>query len=109
MIRLAVKTELYQRYADDIDIALRSIGREVKFCPVDGCWLKKSVTEIENEADVGEDKITIRELKKIADTLMVNLETEQDSLSNHPELGAKVPVLDLVIWVKKVQISASRM
>ena len=27
---LNIKTELYQRYADDVDVVVRSVGRDVK-------------------------------------------------------------------------------
>ena len=33
---LNIKTELYQRYADDIDMVLRTVGRKRKFCPEAG-------------------------------------------------------------------------
>ena len=33
MMKNDVKSELYQRYADDIDLFIRSVGRTRKFCP----------------------------------------------------------------------------
>ena len=46
------------------------------------------------------------ELKKIADNIIKHVETEHDYPSNHPELGYKVPVLDLAVWVEEVRVDA---
>ena len=51
----------------------------------------------------------MREMKKIADTMMVNIETEYDCPSRHPELGHKVPVLDLAVWVEEVEMAPPRL
>ena len=106
MTKLEIKNELYQRYADDIDLAHRSIGRRTKFCPLAGNMVAKTEEEIESEAGKEEDEITMVELKKVADSLMDNIETEYDCPSLHPELGKKVPVLDLAMWVEEVRLSA---
>ena len=37
---------------------------------------------------------------------MQNIETEYDCPSLHPELGKKVPVLDLAMWVEEVRVTA---
>ena len=100
-----VKAELYQRYADDIDLVTRSVGRSVKFCPLAGKFVSKSDDEIAAELNMEEDEITMKELKHIADTIMENIETECDYPSAHPELNNKVPVLDLAMWVTEVEIS----
>ena len=68
--------------------------------------MPKTETEIENDADKEEDELTMVELKKIADTLMEHIETEYDCPSIHPELGNKVPVLDLAMWVEEVPVPA---
>ena len=109
MKKLDIKNELYDRYADDIDLANRSIGRRIKFCPLDGCMVSKTSEEIEADNGKEEDELTMIELKKIADNIMDNIVTEHDFPSNHPELGFKVPVLDLAMWVEEVQIPASGM
>ena len=59
--------------------------------------VQKSEAEIEADSDKQEDKITMIELRKIADTIQDNIKTESESPSNHPELRMKVPVLDLAI------------
>ena len=94
---LGIKNELYYRYADDIDVFPRSIVRRTKFCPEEGAMVQKSEAEIEADSDKQEDKITMIELRKIADTIQDNIKTESESPSNHPELRMKVPVLDLAI------------
>ena len=48
----------------------------------------------------------MRELKKVADSLMENIETEYDCPSLNPELGKKVAVLDLAMWVEESYVSA---
>ena len=45
LAKLAIRNELYERYADDIDLANRSIGRRVKFCPLAGNMVPKTETE----------------------------------------------------------------
>ena len=82
-------------------MAHRSIGRQ------DGCMVQKTMEEVQAENDKEEDELTMIELKKIADTIMKNIETEHDFPSSHPELGKKVPVLDLAMWVEEVKISSN--
>ena len=53
-----------------------------------------------------EDELAMAELKKIADSLMPNIETEYDCPSLHPELENKVPVLDLAMWMEEVRVPA---
>ena len=48
-------------------------------------------------------------LKQIVDNLMANIETEYDWPTNHPELGMKVPILDLAMWVEEIQLSSPGM
>ena len=61
LTKLAIKNELYERYADDIDVANRSIGRMIKFCPLAGRMVPKTETEIENDAEKEEDELTINQ------------------------------------------------
>ena len=75
METLGIKQELY---ADDINQAQRSIGRLIKFCPLDGCMLSKDEEQINSESEIEEDELTMRELKKVADSLMENIETKYD-------------------------------
>ena len=107
VVELGTKQELYQRYADDIDTALRSIGRGIMFCPLDGCPVNKPEDQVEAESDLQEDEITMREVQKVADNLLKNIETEYDCPSSHPELGNKIPVLDLAMWVETVKVSST--
>ena len=44
MKSVEVKSELYQRYADDIDMVIRSIGRTKRFCPRSHIFTRKSGT-----------------------------------------------------------------
>ena len=64
----------------------------------------KSDAEIEAEIDKLEDDLTMNELQKIGDTMQDNIKTEADFPSKHPELGMKVPVLDLAICVEEVRV-----
>ena len=41
IIKLDLKQEMYQRYADDTNVAQRSIGRRHKFCPLTGSILSR--------------------------------------------------------------------
>ena len=54
--------------------------------------------------EMSEYEITKEELRKIANTCIGMLKTEADSTSKHPELGHKVPILDLAVWVEEVRL-----
>ena len=103
---LNIKTELYQRYADDVDLVIRTVGRKAKFCPEAGSMVGKTANEIQEELCDDEDDITMKEMKKIADTIIKHIETEYDCPSRHPELEYKVPVLDLAVWVDEIEVAS---
>ena len=103
---LNIKTELYQRYADDVDLVVRTVGRKRKFCPEVGNMIEKTALEIHEEVGEEDDEITMKEMKKIADTIIKYIETEYDCPSRHPELEYKVPVLDLGVWVEEVEVDS---
>ena len=67
---------------------------------------EKSHEQILAEADIEEDELTMKELKNIADSLIDFLEIEYDCLTKHSELGRKVPVLDLAMWVEETKLSS---
>ena len=69
--------------------------------------VNKPEDQVEAEADIDEDKITMKQLKSVADNLMKNIESEYDCPSIHPELRKKVPFLDLAMWVEKVKVSST--
>ena len=104
---LNIKTELYQRYADDVDLVVRTVGRKIKFCPEAGKMKEKTALEIQDEEGEEEDEITMKEMKKIADTITKHIETEYDCPSRHPELEYRVPVLDLGVWVEEIEVASS--
>ena len=104
-----IKIELYDRYADDQDIALRNFGRTVKFCPLDGKMVDKTAAEVEGEVNTHDDVLVMEELRKVADTVVHMFKTEADSPGNHPELAYKVPILDLAVWVESVHLPAPGM
>ena len=109
IVELDVKQELYQRYADDINQALRAIGRKMKLCHLTGCMVEKVPEQINAEEIIQDYELTMREMKQIADSIMKNIETEYDSPSIHPELDMKVPVLDLAIWVEQTKFCSPGM
>ena len=106
MISLELKNELYSRYVDDIDLMMRSIGRRVKFCPLAGAMVEKTYDEMKADETKQEDEITMEELRKVADTCIDMLKTEADCPSRHPELGFKVPILDMSVWLEQVPLAA---
>ena len=65
---LDIKLEVYDRYADDQDIALRNFGRTVKFCPLAGEMVEKTEIEVAEEVDTTDDVLVMEELRKVADT-----------------------------------------
>ena len=51
----------------------------------------------------------MEELHKVADTVIEMLRTEADSPIHHPEVGHKVPIPDLTVWVEKTELSSPGM
>ena len=54
--------------------------------------VEKTALEIHEEVGEEEDEISMKEMKRIADTIIKHIETEYDCPSRHPELEYKVPV-----------------
>ena len=106
MIFLKLKNELYRRYVDDIDLMMRSIGRRVKFCPLAGAMVEKTYDEMKADETKQKYETTMEELRKVADTCNDMLKTESDCPSRHPELGFKVPILDMSVWLEQVPLAA---
>ena len=104
-----IKIELFDRNVDDQDIALRSFGKRVKFCHLDGELIPKTDVEIEDQKELQEDQVVMEELRKVADSVIDMFKTEEDSPGNHHELGYKVPILDLALWVESVKLPAPGM
>ena len=107
--KLAVELELYERFVDDQNVLGWSFGRTLKFCPVAGRMVHKSDLEIIEDREKREDEIFMEELRKIADSIIPMLKTEVDSPARHPELGYKVPILDLAVWVEEEELLAPGM
>ena len=69
----------------------------------------KSEEEVESEKDKREDEIFMAQLRKIADSIIPMLKTEEDFPSKHPELNFKVPTLDMGVWVEDTKMAAPGM
>ena len=83
-------------------MALRDFGRDLKFCPLDGRMKEKSLAEEEQYKDKRTDELVMKKHRKVADTVIDMFKTEVDSPAKQPELGFKVPILDLSVRVEKV-------
>ena len=77
------KILIHEWYEDDIDLAQRYTGKMIQFFPLAGCMVSKEEDHTNSEADTERDKLTMRELKKVADNLMENIVTEYDCPSIH--------------------------
>ena len=106
---VGIKIDMNGRYVDDNNICVWSIGKKVKFCPPAGRLVEKTEDAKKECEEMMEDEITMEELRKIADTCMGMLKTEEDSTSKHPELGFRVPILDKAVWVEQVSQPAPGM
>ena len=51
----------------------------------------------------------MEELRKVADSVIKMFKTETDSPGDHPELGYKVPILDMAVWVESTSLPAPGM
>ena len=68
--------------------------------------MEKTANEIQEESSQEEDEINMKEMQRIADTIIKHVETEYDCPSRHPELDFKVPVLDLGVWVEEIEVAS---
>ena len=106
---IGIPLEICECFVDDQNLALWSIGRDVMFCPLDGNLKSKSQEQIEDEIDIREDILVMQEVRKVADTIIPMLKTEEDSPGHHPELDFKVPILDEAVWVETVTLHSQGM
>ena len=51
-------------------------------------------------------KNTLIEARKIGDTCLEMLKTESDYHLNDPKLGKNVSILDVAVWVEKLELAA---
>ena len=74
-----------------------------------GEMVEKTEIEVAEEVDTTDNILVMEELHKVADTVLETLKTEADSPRHHPEIGHKVSILDLAVWVEKTELSSPRM
>ena len=72
-----------------------------------GRLVEKTEEQVQEEIEKAEDEVMMEELRKIGDTCVEMLKTEADCPSKHPELGKKVPILDMCVWVEEVELPAA--
>ena len=94
--RLGIDPVMYQRYIDDLNMALSCIPPGLRFCN------NKLVLEpelVESDKTISDDVRTARMMKDIANTVMPSMIVmEEDSPSLHT--NGRLPVLDMEFWVE---------
>ena len=69
-------------------------------------YVDETAEEVKEDEDKHDDVVVMEELKKVADSLIKIFNTEADAPGNHPELGFKVPILDLAVWMEIQELPA---
>ena len=94
--KLKIEVELVKSYVDDVTEIAKAIDPGVRF---DETKLKMVRIEelVETDKNVPEDKRTMEELRKIANTVYQCIQFTTDCPSSHQ--AEKVPVLDLQLFV----------
>ena len=67
---LEIQIEVFDRYADDQNVAMRDFGREMKFCPLNWRLIQKLDTEIKEEQSKRNDELVMEKPSKVADTII---------------------------------------
>ena len=101
--KLKVETEMSRTYVDDNTVAMKALDAGVRF---DAEKIKMSVVEelVESDKEVPEDKRTMIELNKIANTIYDCIQFTTDCPSNHQEGEGEMPVLDVQMHVEEETI-----
>ena len=97
--KLKVETEMSKTYIDDKTVAMKSLDAGVRF----GAERMKMVVVpefVESDKEIPEDKRTMIELNKIANTIYECVQFTTDCPSNHQEGEGKMPVLDTKMYVE---------
>ena len=106
--KLKVETEMSKTYIDDNTVAMKSVDAGVRF---DAERMNMVVVPefVESDKEIPEDKRTMIELNKIANTIYECVQFTTDCPSNHQEGEGKMPVLDTKMYVEGMQSGMSSM
>ena len=98
--KLKVETEMSKTYVDDNTVAMKALDLGVRF---DAEKIKMVVVEelVESDKVIPEDKRTMIELNKIANTVYDCIQFTTDCPSNHQEGEGEMPVLDVQMHVEE--------
>ena len=96
-----IQVKGYKRYKDDTNIMLKPIDRNLKF--VEGCLVAKNADETKKESNLEIDEISMNIVKNVADSLEDMIKTEIDFPSNSKNAVKKMSILDIQVWVEKVE------
>ena len=97
--KLKVETEMSKTYVDDNTVAMKALDPGVRF---DAEKVKMVVMPdlIQSDQEIPEDKRTMEELKKIANTVYDCVQFTTDCPSNYVGKVGEMPVLDLQMYVE---------
>ena len=98
---LFINVKGYKRFKDDTDIMLEPVDRKMKF--EEGHLALKTKEEIEKEIGLEDDEISMKVVKDVADSIEEMIETEVDFPTNKKNIDKKMAILDIKVWVKKME------
>ena len=90
-----MRVHLYKRYVDDINISVDMLEPGTRY--VDGI-LQIKADYIETDIQIPGDERTLKEIKKIGETIHESIKLETDSPSQNTD--KKLPILDLKVWIE---------
>ena len=96
---LDINVKGYKGFKDDTNIILNPVGRNVKYR--EGQLVMKNIEEVEKESQLEIDEVSMKIVKDVADSIEHMIDTEVDFPSNKKNVGNKMPILDIVFWIKK--------
>ena len=104
--KMNIKVKGYKRFKDDTNIMVRPVDRTKKF--EEGQLILKTVDERKNERNLDDDEVTMKVIKDVADSIEEMIETEVDFPSNRKNQYRKMPILDIKVWTKNIELENKR-
>ena len=94
---------MYERYVDDVDLSVEATEPGTRY---EHGRLRVDQQQAVEEKDQPADLRTFRVIQAIGNTIHPSIQLEIDVPSNHTD--DKLPILDLKMWIKEVEISGNR-
>ena len=98
---LDIQVKGYKRFKDDTNIMLRPVDRKLKY--EENEMVMKTTEEMEKENKFEKDEVTMKTTQTVADSIEKMIKTEVDFPSNKKNPEKKMAILDIGVWVQKIE------